>query len=55
MAQSKMISFAELIQGRDSSVRITDDNLLYAVDLTMVINGADRNNASKVYFGLKSR
>ena len=54
MASSKMISFAELIQGRDSSVRITDDRLLYAVDLTMVVHGSDRNVASKVCFSLKS-
>ena len=48
MAQSKMISFAELIPGRDASVRHTDDKLLYAVDLTMVVHGSDRNVASKV-------
>lgn len=28
MTQSKMISFAELIQGRDASVRVTDNNEL---------------------------
>ena len=54
MACSKLISFAELVQGRDSSVRTTDDRLLYAVDLTMVVHGSDRNVASKVIFPLKS-
>lgn len=48
MACPKLLSFAELVQGRDSSVRITDDRLLYAVDLTMVVHGSDRNVASKV-------
>jgi hypothetical protein len=43
MASSKMISFAELIQGPrwDLSVRITDNSLLYAVDLTMVVHGSN--------------
>ena len=48
MAQSKMISFAELIQGRDASVRVTSDNLLDMVDLTMVVHGSGRNYASQV-------
>jgi hypothetical protein len=48
MAQSKMISFAELIQERDASVRVTSDSLLYAVDLTMVVHGSSRNYATQV-------
>ena len=31
-----------------SSVRVTEDNLLYAVDLAMVVTGADRNYANQV-------
>jgi hypothetical protein len=48
MSSSKMISFAELIQGRDSSVRVTDDNKLYMVDLTMAVHGSSRNYANQV-------
>lgn len=48
MAQSKMISFAELIQGRDASVRVTDNNELYLVDLTMTMHGSSRNYATQV-------
>jgi hypothetical protein len=35
----KYFSFAEIIQGRDASVRVTDDGLLYAVDLVKVMTG----------------
>ena len=48
MTQSKMISFAELIQGRDPSVRVTDNNELYMVDLTMAMHGSSRNYATQV-------
>jgi hypothetical protein len=36
---AKLISFAEIVQGRDASVRITEDNLIYAVDLVCVVTG----------------
>ena len=36
------------MHGRDASVRVTEDKLLYAVDLVMVVNGADKNYASQV-------
>jgi hypothetical protein len=42
------ISFAEIIRGRDATVRVTHDHLIYAVDLVMVMNGADRRYASQV-------
>jgi len=44
------ISFAEIIQGRDATVRVTDDHFLYAVDLVMVMHGADRKYAAQVIF-----
>lgn len=47
MAHPKSLSFAEIVQGRDSSVRITHDGLLYAVDLCMVVTGHNRDNAGK--------
>jgi hypothetical protein len=49
----KSFSFAEIVRGRDASVRMTDDGYLYAVDLSMVMTGADRNYAGQV-FGHKS-
>ena len=42
-----VLSFEEIIQGRDSSVRVTDDSLLYAVDLVMAMTGHTRDNAGK--------
>jgi hypothetical protein len=47
MACSKFFSFAEVVQGRDANARITDDGLLYAVDVNMVMSGKDRNNAGR--------
>lgn len=44
----KTISFADIVHGRDANVRVTEDKLLYAVDLAMVVNGVDRNYASQV-------
>jgi hypothetical protein len=39
------ISFAEIARGRESSVRTTYDGMIYAVDLTIVITGLERNQA----------
>jgi hypothetical protein len=47
MACSKLFSFAEVVKGRDASVRVTDDGLLYAVDLAMVMTGKDRDHAGQ--------
>lgn len=41
------ISFAEIIHGRDSSVRVTDDGLIYAVDLVMVVTELERKHAGQ--------
>jgi hypothetical protein len=43
------ISFAEIVHGRDASVRVTEDKLLYVVDLAMVMNGKNRDYASQVF------
>ena len=48
MACSKMISFAEIVHGRDASVQVTDDHLLFAVDLAMVGTGHSRDYAAQV-------
>jgi hypothetical protein len=39
------ISFAEIIHGRDASVRVTHDGFIYAVDLVMVVSDLERNQA----------
>jgi hypothetical protein len=44
----KYFSFAEIVQGRDASVRVTDDGYVYAVDLVMVVTGQSRDDAGKI-------
>ena len=44
----KTISFEEIVKDRDATVRVTEDNLIYAVDLVMVITGKDRDQAGMV-------
>ncbi len=46
--ETKTLSFAELVRGRDASVRLTDDGYLYAVDLAMVVTAKDRDHAGQV-------
>ena len=46
-SSSKFFSFAEVVQGRDSAVRITDDLQLHAVELVMVMSGSSRDDAGK--------
>ena len=41
------MSFAEIVQGRDSNVRMTHDGLIYAVDLVMVMTGLSRDVSGK--------
>lgn len=45
---TKTMSFAEIVRGREASVRMTDDYLLYAVDLVMVVTGKDRDYSGQV-------
>ena len=42
-----MISFAEIVQGRDASVRVTVDGMIYAVDLVMVVTGKNINDSNE--------
>ena len=42
------LSFETVVKDRDATVRITDDNLIYAVDLVMVVTGKNRDNAGWV-------
>ncbi len=39
------ISFAGIVHGTHTSVRVTDDGLLFAVELVMVVSDLDRNQA----------
>jgi hypothetical protein len=49
MANSKpVLSFASIVQGRDSSVRVTEDGLGDVVDVIMVVTGKDCNQANEV-------
>lgn len=48
MGRQKYISFEEIIKGRDTTVRFTNDGLLYAVELVMAVTGKDRNHSSEV-------
>jgi hypothetical protein len=43
----KTFSFADIVQGRNASVRMTDDNMLVAVDIVMVVTGKDRDHAGQ--------
>ena len=45
LCPTKTLSFDEIIPG--NGVRVTSDNMIYAVDLTMVIAGKNRNDASE--------
>ena len=42
---AKCISFEEIIEGRDSSVRVTEDGLIFAVDLAVAVTGKSRDEA----------
>ena len=54
MAHSKpVLSFAAIVQGRDSSVRITDDGLGDVVDVVMVVTGKNCNHANETLRNLK--
>ena len=44
---TKSLIFDELIPG--NNVRVTEDNMIYAVDLTMVITEKNRNEAGKFF------
>ena len=45
------ISFADVVKGRDADVRVTRDNLVFPVDLAMVMSGKNVNDANEVLLG----
>lgn len=53
MACSKFLSFAEIVQGRDANVRVTDDGLVDLVDLVMAFTGKNCNDSNEVLRDLK--
>jgi hypothetical protein len=53
MLSNKYFSFAEIVKGRDASVRVTEDMMFWVVDLAMVVTGKDRNNAGRDIRDLK--
>jgi hypothetical protein len=54
MAHSKpVLSFAAIVLGRDSSVRVTDDGLGDVVDVVMVVTGKNCNHANEALRNLK--
>ncbi len=44
----KTISFEEVVQDRDTTVRVTDDGMIYAIDLVIAMTGKDRNDAGQI-------
>ena len=48
------ISFAEIVQGRDATVRVTPDRMIYAVDLVMVMTGKNCNDSNECLRELSS-
>jgi hypothetical protein len=46
MACSKYLSFHEIVKGRKSDVRVTDDGLADVVDIIMVVTGKDCNHTN---------
>lgn len=54
MANSKpALSFAQIVQGRDASVRVIEDGLADLVDLVMVSTGKDCNQSNELLRELK--
>ncbi len=45
---ARFLSFAEIVQDRDHVVKVSEDGLLYAVDLVMVMTGKNRDMAGNV-------
>jgi len=44
---TKYVSFAEIIQNRESNVKVSPDGLIHAVDLVMVMTGKNRNHSNE--------
>ena len=51
---TRTISFAEIVQGRDATVRVTSDGMIYAVDLVMIMTGKNCNDSNECLRELSS-
>ena len=47
MSSRQSLSFESIVKGRHAGVPVTDDGLLYAVDLVMVMTNKNRNDANE--------
>lgn len=47
------LSFAEIVKGRDASVRVIEDGLVDLVDLVMVVTGKNCNHSNELLRDLK--
>ena len=52
---SRTISFAEVVKDRKSDVKVTDDRLIYAVELVMVMSNQTRDHAGKTIRNLSEQ
>ena len=52
-SSTPVLSFAELVKGRDSSVRVLEDGLADLVDLVMVVTGKNCNDSNELLRDLK--
>lgn len=50
---TNVLSFAAIVQGRDSNVRVTDDGLGDVVDVVMVVTGKNCNHANEALRNLR--
>ena len=48
LSKAPLLSFASIVQGRDSTVRVTDDGLGDVVDVVMVVTGKNCNHSNEV-------
>ena len=48
MSCFKFISFGNVSRGRENKVRVTDDKMIVAIDLVMVVTGMNRNSAGRI-------
>jgi hypothetical protein len=53
MLSQRYMTFTSAVQGRDAFVRVTEDDLIWAVDLAKVGTGKDQNDAGRTVRDLK--
>ena len=48
METTRMFSFAEIVKGRDASVGVTDDGMLFAVEIVMIVANKERDYSGQL-------